>query len=219
MPASRPLRIQITGRSKVGKTTLRNALSLLAAEETQPVDQPGCSAPVLDGDLIIYVLTGCPQPTDRQLTAALTAERTLVALNKAETIGTRWSDAAAAAARYAEILGVPVYPVVASLAARTRSGTFTTADLRTLQRHRTRNDPAFALAPELFTSPDLGPDVDDRRTLLEHWDLHGVACALTALRMDPTLTPHALLQILHCASGIDALYEELHRRYEQGPRG
>ncbi|MBL1073021.1 hypothetical protein JK358_01300 [Nocardia sp. 2] len=136
-------------------------------------------------------------------------------LNKAETIGTRWSDAAAEADRSAEVLGLPVFPVVAALAARTRTTTITPADLDTLRRHRHRTDPACTLLADRFLSAELGADIADRRALLERWDLYGVACALTALRHDPALTARQLLQILHCASGIDPLHHEIHRRYRR----
>lgn len=214
MPHARPPRIQVTGRSRAGKSTLRNALSLIAAEETAPLDVPGRPDPVLDADLILYVLPGTANGADRRLLAHLPPARTLVVLNKADAIGTRWSDAATAADCLTESLGHQTLPVIASLAAKTRSGTFNPAELRTLRSHRTQADPACTLLPELFTAPALGPDFPARQSLLDHWTLYGVACAIAALRHAPELPAQPLLQILHSASGIDPLHEELHRRYQ-----
>ncbi|MGV9412160.1 hypothetical protein ACWDOP_19775 [Nocardia sp. NPDC003693] len=206
-------RIQITGRARAGKSTLRDALSLLSAEETAPLDAPGRTDPVLDADLVLYVLPGAANSADRRLLAALPPGRVLVVLNKADAVGARWPDAAAVADRLTRTLGHPTFPVVSTLAARTRTGTFTPADLHTLHRHRHRETPAFTLLPELFTDPSVALDTPARHTLLDRWTLYGVACALTALNHAPTLAPRPLLQILHSASGIDPLHEELHTRY------
>ncbi|MGW4245959.1 hypothetical protein [Nocardia sp. NPDC004722] len=214
MPVERSVRIQVTGRARAGKTTLRHALSLLTAEETRPVDHPGQPTPTLDADLLLYILPGTLAPADRRLLATLPPERTLVVLNKADSIGSRWSDAAARAEQLATELGLAVFPVVASVAAHTRNGTFTDADLLTLRRHHTRSDPPLTLSHELFTAPDIAPDPEARQAVLDHWELHGVSCALAALRHDPALGPRALLQILHSATGIDPLHRELHHRYE-----
>ncbi|MEU0544123.1 hypothetical protein [Nocardia sp. NPDC005978] len=213
MPHGPSPRIQITGRARAGKSTLRDALSLLSARETAPLDVPGRADPILDADLVLYVLPGAANSADRRLLATLSPARTLVVLNKADAIGCRWPDAAAVADRLTRVLGHRTFPVVAALAARTRTGTFTPADLHTLHRHRHHTPPAFTLLPELFTDPSLATDAPARQTLLDRWTLYGVACALTALNHAPTLHPRPLLQILHSASGIDPLHEELHTRY------
>ncbi|MFE5287734.1 hypothetical protein ACFRAQ_22430 [Nocardia sp. NPDC056611] len=196
------------------KTTLRRALSLLTAEETRSIDQPGHPAPILDADLLLYVLPGLADLADRRILATLPPARTLVALNKADAIGIRWSDAATAAETLATDLGLPVFPVVATLAARTRAGALTDTDLTALRRHRDEPDPPLTLSHDLFLAPDVAPGRDARHTLLDRWDLYGVSCALTALRHAPRLPAQFLLHILHCASGIDPLHRELHRRYE-----
>ncbi|MFE2956256.1 hypothetical protein [Nocardia tengchongensis] len=212
MPPGRSPRIQVTGRARAGKTTLRRALSLLTAEETRPLDHPGHPNPALDGDLVLYVLPGLADPADHRALPALRPDRTLVVLNKADAIGVRWSDAATAGEDLAARHGLPVFPVVAALAAHTRTGTLTDIDLRTLHRHREHADSPLCLSHDLFTAP--GPDLDARRALIDRWDLFGVSCLLTSLRRDPRLPAQRLLQILHCASGIDRLHRELHRRYE-----
>ncbi|WP_067830827.1 hypothetical protein [Nocardia inohanensis] len=215
MPPGRSPRIQVTGRARAGKTTVRSALSLISAEETRPLDQPGQPNPPLDADVLLYVLPGSLQPADRAVLAALPPDRTLVLLNKADTIGIHCHEAAETAETYSATVSLPVYPIIADLAARTRSGILTDADLRTLHRHRHRTDPAFTLTPDLFTHPGLAPDAPARRALLDRWGLYGIACARTALRHAPTLDARALRQILHCASGIDPVHHHLHRLYQE----
>ncbi|MBF6296249.1 hypothetical protein IU459_01670 [Nocardia amamiensis] len=209
----KPPRIQVTGRAHAGRTTVLHALALLSAVETDPVDEPGAHDPELDADIVVYVLSAAPTPADRRVLATLPPQGTVVVLNKADAIGSRWGDAVAAAEQYGRELRVPVVPVVASLAVRTRAGAMTGADLALLRKLATEADPALVLSPDLFVAP--GPDVAEREQLLQRWDLYGVVCACTALRHEPELAPQALLQILHAASGIDAVHRLLHRRYEQ----
>lgn len=209
----KPPRIQVTGRAHAGRTTVLHALALLSAVETDPVDEPGAPEPELDADIVVYVLSAAPTPADRRVLATLPPQGTVVVLNKADAIGSRWGDAVAAAEQYGRELRVPVVPVVASLAVRTRAGAMTGADLALLRKLATEADPALVLSPDLFVAP--GPDVAEREQLLQRWDLYGVVCACAALRHDPELAPQALLQILHAASGIDAVHRLLHRRYEQ----
>ncbi|MFC4374041.1 hypothetical protein ACFO5K_07975 [Nocardia halotolerans] len=209
----RPLRIQVAGRALSGRTTVLAALALLSAQETAPVDQPELPDPVLDGDLVVYVLAGAPQAADLRVLATLPPGRAIVVLNKADAVGARWGDAVVAAERHARELRVPVVPVVAALAARTRAGAVDAADLSDLRRLAVGPDVPSLLAAELFIG--AGSDQDARRRLIARWDLYGVDCALTALRADPDLSSAALIQILHSASGVDPLHRLVHRRYEQ----
>ncbi|WP_227979199.1 hypothetical protein [Nocardia spumae] len=211
----RPLRIQVAGRAGAGKSTLLRALALMSAEETTPVDQPGTPDPVLDADLVVYVLAGSLQPADRRVLEGLRRQATLVVLNKADAVGSRWGDAVVAADQAAHVLGVPVAPAVAELAVRTRSETPGDDDLRTLRRHAAGTGSELTLSPELFVDPSAGPDVPDRRALLDRWGLYGVSCALVALRHEPELGPQQLLQLLHAVSGVDPVHLGLHDRYEQ----
>ncbi|MGW4845624.1 hypothetical protein [Nocardia brasiliensis] len=209
----KPPRIQVTGRANAGRTTVLHALALMSAVETGPVDEPETPEPTLDADIVVYVLSAAPSPADRRLIATLPPERTVVVLNKADAIGARWADAVTAAEQYGRELGVAVLPVVASLAVRTRAGAMTDVDIAALRRLLANDDAALTLSPDLFVAP--GPDQAARVELLQRWDLYGVTCALAALRHDPELAPQTLLQLLHAASGIDALHRLLHRRYEQ----
>lgn len=215
MPPGRSPRIQVTGRARAGKTTIRTALSLISAEETPPVDRPGQPDPPLDADLFLYVLPGSLQRADRDLLESLPRARTLVLLNKADSIGIHCREAAVAAENHSATLSLPVYPTIADLAARTRTGILTPTDLHTLRTHRDHTDPAFTLTPDRFTQPAIGPDAPARRTLLDRWGLLAITYASAALRHAPALDARALLQILHCASGIDPVHQHLHRLYQE----
>ncbi|MQY23512.1 hypothetical protein [Nocardia macrotermitis] len=210
----RPVRIQVTGRAGAGKTTLLHALALMSAEETTPVDEPGHADPVLDADLLVYVLSSALQPGDRAVLSRLPRDRTVVVLNKADAVGSRWGDAVAAVDQCSYEMGMATLPVVSELAVRTRSGTPSQEDLATLRRHASTTDPSFTLTGELFCSPDFGPDIAERQAVLAHWGLFGVSTAMAALAHDPDLGPQTIRQILHTVSGIDPVHALLHRRYE-----
>lgn len=211
----RPARIQVTGRAGAGKTTLLHALALISAEETAPVDAPGMPDPILDADLVVYVLAATPQAGDRAVLSRLPRDRTLIVLNKADAVGSRWADAVVAVDQCAYETGMATLPVVAELAVRTRSGTPTDQDLAILRRHADNADPTFTLTAELFAAPDFGPDVADRAAVVDRWGLFGVSTAMAALHRDPDLGPQPMRQILHAVSGIDPVHALLHRRYEQ----
>lgn len=209
-----PPRIQVAGRARSGRTMVRRALTLLSAVETDPVDEPGTPDPRLDGDIVVYVLAGAPVAADRRALESLPPERAIVVLNKADALGAGWADAVAGAERYSRELRMPVLPLVASLAVRTKAGTVTDTDLAVLRRH-VGAGPGLTISPELFTAASAGSDTGEREELLHRWDLYGVSCALAALHHQPDLSGRALLQILHAASAVDPLNRLLHTRYEQ----
>ncbi|MFI5714719.1 hypothetical protein [Nocardia sp. NPDC051750] len=207
-------RAQVAGRTRSGRTTVAKALGLHQGAETAPVDEPGFPDPVLDADIIIYVLASTPSPGDRRILAELPPERTLVVLNKADAIGTGWADAVAAADQYSRAFGLPVHPIVGTLAARTVAGAMREADLALLRRHA-RGGSLSAVSAEAFVSPSAGPDTGERAELLDRWDLYGLGCVLAALEREPELSPQTLLQILHTVSGIEPVAKLLGLRYQQ----
>ncbi|NUP27622.1 MAG: hypothetical protein HOQ44_13185 [Nocardia sp.] len=207
-------RAQVAGRTRAGRSTVAGALGLQPGVETAPVDEPGFPDPVLDADIVVYVLASTPSPGDRRILASLRPERTILVLNKADAIGTGWADAVEAARRFGREFGLPAFPVVGSLAARTVSGAFRETDLALLRR-LARSGTAATVSAEAFVSPAAGPDTAERAELLEHWDLYGLACVLAALEREPELAPPTVLQILHTASGIDPVARLLGQRYQQ----
>ncbi len=208
-------RAQVAGRARSGRTTVAEALGLQHGAETAPVDEPGFPDPVLDADIIVYVLASTPSPGDRRILGSLPPERTLVVVvNKSDAIGTGWADAVAAAEQFSRAFGLPAFPIVGSLAARTVAGALREADLALLRRHA-GNRSLSAVSAEAFASPSAGPDTEERADLLERWDLYGVACVLAALEREPDLTPQTVLQILNTVSGIEPVARLLGLRYQQ----
>ncbi|MEU4430440.1 hypothetical protein AB0F65_07125 [Nocardia rhamnosiphila] len=207
-------RAQVAGRARSGRTTVARALGLQQAVETAPVDEPGFPDPVLDADIVVYVLASTPSPGDRRLLGSLRPERTILVVNKADAIGTGWADAVGAARQFGREFRLPAFPMVGSLAARTVSGAFQETDLARLRR-LAQSGIAAALSAEAFVSPAVGPDTAERTELLERWDLYGLACVLAALERDPDLAPQTVLQILHTVSGVDPVAQLLGQRYQQ----
>lgn len=207
-------RAQVAGRARSGRTTVARALGLQQAVETAPVDEPGFPDPVLDADIVVYVLASTPSPGDRRLLGSLRPERTILVVNKADAIGTGWADAVGAARQFGREFRLPAFPMVGSLAARTVSGAFQETDLALLRR-LAQSGIAAALSAEAFVSPAVGPDTAERTELLERWDLCGLACVLAALERDPDLAPQTVLQILHTVSGVDPVAQLLGQRYRQ----
>ncbi|MEV0106904.1 hypothetical protein AB0H42_11270 [Nocardia sp. NPDC050799] len=207
-------RAQVAGRARAGRTTVARALGLQQAVETAPVDEPGFPDPVLDADIVVYVLASTPSPGDRRLLGSLRPERTILVVNKADAIGTGWADAVGAARQFGREFRLPAFPMVGSLAARTVSGAFQETDLALLRR-LAQSGIVAALSAEAFVSPTVGPDTAERTELLERWDLYGLACGLAALERDPDLAPQTVLQILHTVSGVDPVAQLLGQRYRQ----
>lgn len=84
-----PLRIQVAGRAGVGRGNVQRALSVLpgawesAAWESALVDVPGVPDPVLDADIVVYVLPTRLAPTsihpaDRRTLDTLDPRRVVV---------------------------------------------------------------------------------------------------------------------------------------------
>jgi hypothetical protein len=163
---------------------------------------------------------------DAQVLAAFTAAtasrdagpvNAIAVLNKADTIppesvegadGDVWKAASALAARQAATLKprvADVLPVIGLLAETAETGGFTATDADALKAlagtDQTIRD-AMLLSADLFTTLDAPVPEGTRRRLLEHLDLYGVGCALTAIDADPAITVGALRRTLLDASGL-----------------
>ena len=200
--ARAPLRIQIAGRAGVGKSTVARALRIGEVIETSAVDTPGVDDPVLDGDLVIYVLAGSLHDADRNALASVPPGRALVLLNKADAVGS-WPAALAQANNHTRTVGVRTIPVVASTAIAAYDTEMKPAELSSLRTLAGVADPSLTLSNDLFTSADVVVDARARRTMLERWELQGLDSALAALRHDSRLTVASLVQIMYASSGIE----------------
>ncbi|MFZ2176765.1 MAG: hypothetical protein WAW17_22535 [Rhodococcus sp. (in: high G+C Gram-positive bacteria)] len=124
-----PIRVQVAGRAGVGRSTVAAALTVpgvvtgWVVEETAAVDVPGVPDPVLDGDVVVYVLVESVRGADRDAVRALDPAATFFVLNKADTLGESRSPAdvrAAARARADECSrdgGLVALPLIATDAA------------------------------------------------------------------------------------------------------
>lgn len=190
---SAPVRVAVTGRSGAGLDTVRRALrgALRAADAVLA----GAGEPA---DIDVYVFVETLTPDDAALLAG--ADRPTVAvLNKADLTCFRGEGPlVVAAARCRELQrhsGVPTRPLAALLAvtaARAGIGEGSLIDaLRTLGADPSRLVPGM------------------RQRLLAELDLFGTAIAATAVGSGSDAP--ALAALLHRASGISAVLEEIDR--------
>ncbi|MEN0140190.1 MAG: hypothetical protein AAGC80_33895 [Rhodococcus sp. (in: high G+C Gram-positive bacteria)] len=115
-----PIRISTAGREGVGRSTVAAALTAggidgAVVEESDAVDVPGAPDPVLDGDVVVYVLVEAVRDADRDAVRTLDPAQALFVLNKADTLGGR-ATAIARAAECSDEGGLPALPLIATLA-------------------------------------------------------------------------------------------------------
>ncbi|WP_430334276.1 hypothetical protein [Rhodococcus sp. ACT016] len=113
--ATAPIRIQVAGRAGVGRTTVVEVLERAGfgdVIETTPVDAPGAADPVLDGDVVVYVLSGAPRTPDVAALRRTSHGGTVALLNKADLL-TSWAVALRIATECETETAVPTLPLVA----------------------------------------------------------------------------------------------------------
>ena len=203
-----------------------------AARTVDVLDDISRSA-VAGAEAVLYVLTQSVRADDADVLATFTAAtaghaagpvNALALLNKADTLAPEsvdgagdnvWKAARLVAARQAQLLGprvADVLPVIGLLAETCGSGTFEAADadaLRTVAAMDADTCAAMLLATDLFLSLDCPVDVAVRQRLLERLDLYGIACAVRALRADPTMPVGRLRAALDGASGLAQVRDRL----------
>ncbi|MFD4366743.1 hypothetical protein [Rhodococcus sp. NPDC058521] len=120
---SAPVRVQIAGRAGVGRTTvttmLRNATpepSRIDFVETSAFDSPATADPVLDADVLVYLLVDALRSADRRALETTTAASVVLVLNKADTLGSDTSEIGARIDECTRECGTKVYPLVATTA-------------------------------------------------------------------------------------------------------
>ncbi|QSE90050.1 hypothetical protein JWS13_16210 [Rhodococcus pseudokoreensis] len=122
-----PIRVQTAGRAGVGRSTVAAALTAggidgAVVEEADAVDVPGAPDPVLDGDVVVYVLVEAVRDADRDAVRNLDPEQALFVVNKADALGASrvpadaWATATARAAECSDEGGLPALPLIGTLA-------------------------------------------------------------------------------------------------------
>jgi len=191
------------------------------------------AAAIAGAEAVLYVVTQAVRADDAQVLAAFTAAtasrepgpvNAIAVLNKADTIapesvegaeGDVWKAASVLAARQAATLKprvADVLPVIGLLAETAETGGFSSTDADALTAlagtDKTVRD-AMLLSVDLFTTLEAPIPEGTRHRLLEHLDLYGVGCALTAIDADPGITTGALRRTLLDASGLAGVRRRL----------
>lgn len=183
-------RVRVLGRDGVGKTVLAAALAACSIATTEDAD---------GADAVLYCFAGGLRATDRAAIEALDtgpAGPPVVAWTKADAAGS-WRAADEYAARLGEVLGRPVTAVMALLAG---------VDPDDLPAVRRLAESSLALPESAIAAAEaLGEDAP----LLRRFGGYGLACALGALREDPSMPDEVLLASLRELSGVDALLPPL----------
>jgi hypothetical protein len=206
-----PLRVAVSGRRGVGRSTVARALARAGA-----IGQTITVTPATEADIDVYVLAEVVKPEDRAAIAAA-GRPVLAVLNKADLLASPESEryphepASAArrrCARLAEVpgfAGVPIEPVVGMLAAATLDDLVDDALWAALQQLAIQ--PADLSSANSFVAGEHPLPAELRRRLLETVDVFGVMAAVTAIRRGATRAQtRVFLRHLSCIDDvIDAI--------------
>ncbi|GAC67209.1 hypothetical protein [Gordonia soli] len=207
---TRPLQVQVVGRPGVGRDTMARAVrDRLAVTTIGPGEAAEGAA---DADLWVLLLAGLPRPEDRAALSRLPADRTIVVLGKADTLGER-DVALDLAHRSADVLGVSVVAV---------SQLLSCADVRDdefdfLRAMVAAGEEMPSMSAEFLTPTGVIRDGSERLVrsgLLRRIDQSGIDLALAVLSGDPDAvrTATQLNRILHAAGHIGDLVAPIRER-------
>lgn len=110
-----PIRIQVVGRAGVGRTGvvgLLGAAGLGTVTDSSAVDAPGSADPEVDGDVVVYVLSGPARTPDLDVLRRAPREVTVALANKAD-LQPSWAAALLVAAECEAETGIVTLPLVA----------------------------------------------------------------------------------------------------------
>ncbi len=212
--AAAPLRVAVRGRRGVGRGTVARALTAAGTASGIAVTPAGGAD--LDVDVIVYVTTEVIKPEDADAISG--AQRPVLAvLNKADLAGSlsgRSGDGPIAVARtrcanLAELVGVPVEPMIGLLAVAALEDLDATlwAALQVLAgesacRPYLSEDP-FDGSFEAFLAANNPVPTDVRRRLLDTLDMFGTAIGVAAIgRGKTTAQVRALLRRMSCVDAV-----------------
>lgn len=207
-----PVRVVVSGRTGVGKSSVRAALSVrgdndtgvvgpdLILTEAASIDVPRAPDPDLDGDVVVHVLAGGLHQAD--IDAIASADRrddttVVVILTKADSI----EDPGGVAELMSERLGTRVLPLMSTIATNVAHGRPPSFDSLRPVAHAVTAD--MLLTPERFLAADIAISRRERSELLEYIEPFGVAIVAAALKDNPAADDAILRALLARTSGID----------------
>ncbi|HYB35365.1 MAG TPA: hypothetical protein VEF72_06010 [Mycobacterium sp.] len=193
-----PLRVAVSGRRGVGRSTVARALAGAGLEVTSQPDT---------ADVDVYVIAEVVKPEDRDAIAAA-RHPVLAVLNKADLTGFG-PDGSVAAARnrctlLSAVAGVPMEPMVGLLAVAVVDGLLDDALCDALQVLAHRLDPD---SPDAIVAARHAVRTEIWLRLLDTLDVFGIALAIAAVRQGrPAREVRALLRRVSC---VDAVAERI----------
>ncbi|SNT03286.1 hypothetical protein SAMN05421642_108147 [Rhodococcoides kyotonense] len=205
------IRVQISGRVGVGKSSVRAVLEARGSfdevdvTEAAAIDVPRSPDPILDGDVVVHVLASGAQAADVEV---LRSVPTAVAvLAKADTV----ADVPGTIARLTATVGIAVLPLMGTIARSVSEGEPSSfADLRVAATSLTED---MLLTPERFELAASDAVVRrQRRDLVERIELAGVRTLVAALSADPTVDDASLRRMLADVSGVEHVVDAVGRR-------
>lgn len=199
------VRIQVSGRTGVGKSSVRSVLAAhpdlritdVEMTEAASIDVPRSPDPVLDGDVVVHVMAGGAQPADANVVAS--AKEVVPVLAKADTI----DDLDAIVGRLSASLGRSVYFLMGTTATSVMRGLPSSFD--SLRRAADAVTADMLLTPERFLRAKLPMPRPVREELVEQIEIRGVAIAVDALVANPATDDATLRLLLTERSGADAV--------------
>ncbi len=233
-----PIRISVSGRTGVGKTAVRAALSSrsdfatavqemnIELVEAASIDVPRSPDPVLDGDVVVHVVAGGVQQadTDAVASARLGAGDGGAGEGGAGDFG--FGDTTSPvvvvlakadtienpgdiAERMSKSLGTPVLPLMSTIAASVASGRPRTFDALRPVAHTVTDD--MLLTPDRFLAADIAVSQGDRAELVEQIESFGIGVVAAALTENRVADDAILRSLLTRRSGIEDVVRAVRR--------
>jgi hypothetical protein len=208
-----PLRVVVSGRRAVGRSTVTHALARAGGASRFPAGPERLVVTTSpEAELDVYVIAEVVKPEDCDAIAA-TRRPALVVLNKADLIGAPQGRAGlselttaaklrcARLARLSGLTGVAFEPVVGVLAVTALDDLLDDSLWAALQVLATQ--PVDLSSPDKFVAGEHSVPAEVRRRLLDILDLFGIAQAIAAIRRGATVAQtRALLRRLSWIDGV-----------------
>ncbi|AYJ47945.1 hypothetical protein [Rhodococcus sp. P1Y] len=205
------VRVQVSGRTGVGKSTVRSVLAAhpdlrldgVDVTEAASIDVPRSPDPVLDGDVVIHVVTSGAQPADLDVVAS--AREVVAVLAKADTI----DHLPVVVDRLSASMGVTVHPLMGTVAASVLRGLPASFDALRPSVAAITGD--MLLSPERLLRAKLPTARSARLALVEQIEMGGVRTVVEALAANPSADDATLRLLLTDRSGADAVARAVRR--------